>query len=278
VQVLLAVTPTMPASTLAERVNWPGSPSLFRAKVAETRPEYKVPDPADQLVHLPGSRIQGVLWFPHEDLPLGDPQVYTPPVLVMTPAFSGCIQARILPSSTTPDLLGGTWAILQGAGSVTARSTWGNGGSVDRGKLTEPADAFAGIIGAWIKLVKAREPEFKGMVQQMNQFFPSRFISGRTFASPEDFNQQLVLWLPIGNNRMPRSRRGQPGDLIAVIRAAMRSLPPGAPRVMSRNSIRPPRDCYVPSFSNELFRGSVKDQPGRRDCGEFGGCDGGLDG
>jgi transposase len=41
VRVLLAATPTMPASTVAERVGWSGSPSLFRAKVAEIRPEYK---------------------------------------------------------------------------------------------------------------------------------------------------------------------------------------------------------------------------------------------
>ncbi|TFC28636.1 hypothetical protein E3O55_10180 [Cryobacterium sp. MDB1-18-2] len=49
-------TPTMPAATAAERVGWSGSPSLFRANVAELRPEYAVPDPADQLVHPPGLR------------------------------------------------------------------------------------------------------------------------------------------------------------------------------------------------------------------------------
>jgi hypothetical protein len=44
-------TPTMPAATLAERVGWSGSASLFRAKVAVIRPEYAPPDPADRLVH-----------------------------------------------------------------------------------------------------------------------------------------------------------------------------------------------------------------------------------
>jgi hypothetical protein len=47
----LAKTPTMPAATLAERVGWSGSASLFRAKVAAIRPEYAAPDPADRLVH-----------------------------------------------------------------------------------------------------------------------------------------------------------------------------------------------------------------------------------
>jgi len=48
VRVLLAATRTMPAATAAERVGWSGSPSLFRAKVAELWPEYKAPDPADR--------------------------------------------------------------------------------------------------------------------------------------------------------------------------------------------------------------------------------------
>ena len=44
---LLVGTPRMPASTIAERVGWSGSASLFRAKVAELRPGYIVPDPSD---------------------------------------------------------------------------------------------------------------------------------------------------------------------------------------------------------------------------------------
>jgi hypothetical protein len=35
----------MPAATIAERVGWAGSPSLFRAKVAGIRPDYAVVRP-----------------------------------------------------------------------------------------------------------------------------------------------------------------------------------------------------------------------------------------
>lgn len=89
--------PTMLAATVAERVGWSGSPSLFRAKVAELRPEYRVPDPADRLVHPPGFQVQCDLWFPHEALPLSHDQADTPPVFVMTSTFSGFIQGRMLP-------------------------------------------------------------------------------------------------------------------------------------------------------------------------------------
>lgn len=66
VRALLIKTPTKPASTLAERVGWSGAASLFRAKVAEIRPEYLPPDRADRLVHEPGFQVQCDLWFPHE--------------------------------------------------------------------------------------------------------------------------------------------------------------------------------------------------------------------
>jgi hypothetical protein len=229
VRVLLAATPLMPAATAAERVGWSGSPSLFRAKVAELRPDYFVPDPADRLVHPPGFQVQCDLWFPHEALPLGHDQLDTPPVLVMTSTFSGFIQGRMLPT----------------------RLTWDNESGIGRGKLTEPAAAFAGTLGTEIKLLKARDPESKGMVERMNQFFRSRFMSGRTFTSPDDFNAQLAVWLPVANNRLSRSRRGRPNDLISIDRAAMRDLPPMAPEVLFRNSVRLPRDYYVRAFSND---------------------------
>ncbi|WP_309616659.1 Mu transposase domain-containing protein [Salinibacterium sp.] len=251
VRVLLAATPRMPAATVAERVGWSGSPSLFRAKVAELRLEYVVPDPADRLVHPPGFQVQCDLWFPHEDLPLGHDQAAAPPVLVMTSTFSGFIQARMLPSKTTPDLLGGMWSLLQEAEAVPTRLTWDNEAGIGRGKLTEPAAAFAGTLGTQIKLLKACDPESKGMVERMNRFFRGRFMSGRSFASPDDFNQQLSAWLPIANARMSRSRRGRPGDLVSIDRAAMRALPPMEPEVMFRNSVRLPRDYYVRAFSND---------------------------
>ena len=88
VRELLVKTPTMPAATLAERVGWSGSASLFRSKVAAIRPEYAPPDPADRLVHEPGFQVQCDLWFPHEQLPVGAGQHDTPPVSVMASAFS----------------------------------------------------------------------------------------------------------------------------------------------------------------------------------------------
>ena len=198
-----------------------------------------------------GLRSNVICGSPHETIPLGHDQHDTPPVLVMTSSFSGNIQARMLPSKTTPDLLGGMWCLLQEAQAVPSRLLWDNETGIGRGKLTDPAAAFAGVLGCEIKLLKARDPESKGMVERMNRFFRQRFMHGRQFASPDDFNAQIADWLPIANARYSRSRRGKPSDLVVIDRAQMWPLSPIAPETMFRNTIRLPRDYYVRVLTND---------------------------
>ncbi len=58
VRALLAEFPQMPATVIAERVDWGGSPSWFRENVARLRPCYQRPDPADRLSWAPGDAAQ----------------------------------------------------------------------------------------------------------------------------------------------------------------------------------------------------------------------------
>ena len=81
------------------------------------------------------------------------------------------------------------WFLIQEAGAVPARLTWDNEAGIGRGKPTESAAAFAGTLGTQIKRSKARDPESKSMVKRANRFFRSRFMPGRVFTSPDDFNE-----------------------------------------------------------------------------------------
>jgi hypothetical protein len=74
----------------------------------------------------------------------------------------------MLPTRTTPDLLGG------------------------RRPHVEPTAASAGTLDTRIKLLEARDPKSKGMVERMNQAFRNRFISGGTFISLDTINDQLT--------------------------------------------------------------------------------------
>lgn len=107
VRELLAEFPLMPASLLAERVGWAGSRSWFRKRVAGLRVEYAPRDPADRLEYRPGDQAHCDLWFPPVKIPLGGGQFGSSPVLVIVSSYSRFITAVMLPSRTTPDLLGG---------------------------------------------------------------------------------------------------------------------------------------------------------------------------
>lgn len=58
----LTQTPGTPATLLAERVGWTGSPSWFRENVSRLRPERRRLYPADRLVWAPGDAAQCDLW------------------------------------------------------------------------------------------------------------------------------------------------------------------------------------------------------------------------
>ena len=130
-----------------------------------------------------------------------------PPVLVMTSTYSGFVQARMIPTRTTEDLLGGMWELLQETAAVPAKLVWDNETGIGRGKLTEVASAFDGVLGTEIRLLPPRDPESKGMVERMNGFFRRGFMPGRDFTDPHDFNDQLDAWLPKANARYARSRK-----------------------------------------------------------------------
>ena len=87
VRQLLAATPDMPATVLAERVGWTGSITWFRDNVRRVRPQHRPVDPADRLIWLPGDAVQCDLWFPPVDIPVGHGQVDRPPVLVIASGF-----------------------------------------------------------------------------------------------------------------------------------------------------------------------------------------------
>jgi transposase len=58
VRQLLAKTPDMPATVLAERVGWTGSITWFRDNIRRLRREHWPVDPSDRLMWLPGDAAQ----------------------------------------------------------------------------------------------------------------------------------------------------------------------------------------------------------------------------
>jgi len=246
VRQLLAATPDMPATVIAERVCWAGSITWFRDNVRRLRPQYRPVDPADRLTWLPGDAAQCDLWFPPKKIPLEDGSKVLLPVMVITAAHSRFMIGRMIPTRHTEDLLLGMWVLLQQLGRVPRRLIWDNESGIGRGKRhAEGVGAFTGTLATTLQRLKPYDPESKGVVERRNGFFETSFMPGRTFESPADFNTQFADWLTIANARIVRTIKARPVELLDVDRAAMLPLPPVAPTVGWVNRVRLGRDYYV---------------------------------
>jgi transposase len=252
VRALLVEFPDMPATVLAERVGWTGSPSWFRENVARLRPEHRRPDPADRLVWAPGDAAQCDLWFPPRRIPLEDGTSALLPVLVIVLAYSRFITGQMVPTRHTPDLLLGSWSLIEGFGRVPRRLIWdGETGIGRRGRLAAGVAEFCGTLATRVHQLKARDPESKGVVERRNGFFETSFMPGRSFDSPADFNVQFAEWLERANRREVRTLKARPIDLVDADREAMLALPPIPPTIGWFNQIRLGRDYYVRVDSND---------------------------
>lgn len=253
---LLAEFPSMPASVIGERVGWVRSSSVLRDRVARLRPLFAPPDPASRTGYDPGGLAQCDLWFPPVDIGLGHGQHGRPPVLVMVAGYSRVISAVLLPSRQAPDLIAGHWLLLQRFGAVPKALVWDNESAVGswregRPKLTDQFEAFRGMLGVRVIQCKPRDPESKGLVERANGYLETSFLPGRKFSSPADFNAQLEDWLARANARQHRALGCRPADRWDTDRRAMLALPPVAPALGWRTSLRLPRDYYVRLDSND---------------------------
>lgn len=196
VRVILAEHPGMPATVIAERIGWSGSITWFRQNVAQLRPQYRRPDPADRLIWEAGDAAQCDLWFPPRKIPLENGTSTLLPVLVITAAYSRFVLACMIPTKTTEDLLLGTWQLLQRLGRVPRRMIWDNERGIGRGPhRAEGVPGFMGSLATKLVLLRPRDPESKGIVERRNGWFETSFMPGRTFVSPADFNDQFTSWL-----------------------------------------------------------------------------------
>jgi transposase len=249
---LLAETPDMPATVLAERVGWEGSIRWFRDNVRRLRPEQRKPDPADRLSWAPGDAAQCDLWFPPKRIPLEDGTARLLPVLVVTATHSRFTVGRMIPTRKTEDLLLGSWELIRRLGRVPRRLLWDNEPGIGRGeRRADGVASFMGTLATKLVLLPPKDPESKGVVERRNGWFETSFMPGRQFVSPADFNTQFTHWLERANRRVVRTIGAAPVDVIEADRAGMLPLPPVPLHLGWRNRVRLGRDYYVRIDTND---------------------------
>jgi transposase len=256
---LLQGCPTMSATVIAERIEWPYSIRTLSTRVAELRPVYLPPDPSSRTTYLAGEIAQCDFWFPPIRLPVGFGQIRTSmqlPVLTMITGYARWVLAVLVPTRRAEDLYAGWWRLLQQLGAVPRVLVWDGEGAVGRWRARQPqlttsCQGFRGVLGAKVLICKPADPEAKGGIERLHDYLERSFLPGRTFTGPADFNTQLQAWLQLANRRRKRSLGCAPADRIAADRTAMLTLPPVPPTTGWENTLRLPRDHYVRLNSND---------------------------
>jgi len=256
---LLQACPTMPATVIAERIEWRYSIRTLSGRVAELRPIYVPPDPASRTTYLAGEIAQCDFWFPPIRLPVGFGEFRTAthlPVLTMITGYARWAAGLLVPTRRAEDLYAGWWRLLEQLGAVPRVLVWDGEAAVGRWRprqpdLTAVCQGFRGVLGAKVLICKPGDPEAKGGIERLHDYLERSFLPGRTFASPADFNNQLRAWLQLANTRRKRSLGCAPAERIAADKAAMLALPPVPPATGWQHTLRLPRDHYVRLDSND---------------------------
>lgn len=266
IKALLRSDPLLKATVIAERVgfNQGVCTTVFRARVAELKKQLDVVDPADRLVFTPGEQAQFDLWFPRTPI-LATGVVH--PVLTMIACWSRFLLAVMIPTRMCGDILAGMNMLLARLGGLPERMLWDNeAGIVSHHKLIAQASAWAGMMGASVKLAKPRDPETKGRIERANGYLHSSFEPARQFASIDDFNTQLDEWLDQkANRRLVRATGARPVDLLFDERMSLGQLPESLPPTAIKQTIRLSRDYHIRVAGVDYSIDPTSDRSGR-DC------------
>jgi hypothetical protein len=254
---LLALTPDMPATVVAERIGWTRGITVLRERVAELRPAYQVPEAFGRTEYKPGELCQWDLWFPDYAIPVGHGQTAVLPVLVGVPCYSRWTLARMIGSKESADVLGGHLGLVVELGRSPRVGVYDGEPaiSVRRGRrLIYTADylRLKGALGMGSVVLAKGHPERKGVVERTNGYLETSFMPGRVFASRDDFNTQLADWLETkANVRVHSGLRCRPSERIDEDLAAMMALPPVLPDMAWGADLRLPADHWVRYQTND---------------------------
>jgi transposase len=254
---LLAVTPDMPATVIAERIGWTRGITVLRERVAELRPAFQVPEAFGRTEYKPGELGQWDLWFPEYEIPVGHGQTAVLPVLVGVPCYSRWILASMIGSKESADVLGGHLRLLVELGAVPRKGVYDGEPaiSVRRGRqliYTRDYLRLKGTLGMGSIVLAKGHPERKGIVERANGYLETSFMPGRHFTDRDDFNSQLGEWLATrANVRVHSGLRCRPSERIDEDRAAMMTLPPLLPDMDWHHDLRLPSDHWVRHQTND---------------------------
>ena len=239
---LLATWPMMPVGLIAQSIGWAQPTSVLLDRVTELRAACPDRHLETSRARFPaGHTAQCGLWFPPVDVPVGFGQQRSAqqlPVLTMITGYSHWLSAILIPSTHPNDIRAGLWELLATLGAVPQVLTWDREAAVgppqadraDQADRHDDCDAFCRSLGMDVIIGQRADPDTRALIERTHIYLEGSFSTGRSFASPLDFNTQLRDWLKAVNSRPHELADPAPAELIGADRRAMLPLPAAAPR------------------------------------------------
>jgi transposase len=238
---------------LIEPLGFRGSKTIVDDYLREVRPLFAPRRTFQRTVYRPGEICQWDLWEPSSPVPVGHGQLRRAWVVVACLGYSRAGAGALIFSKEAPDVLWGITRCLWSLGALPELLVWDREGCLHAGggRPTEVYAAFCGQLPVDWYFCEAKDPQAKGGVERLQQYFETNFEPGRCFANQLDFQLQLDAWFEKANARLHRTLRARPVDRLAEELQAMRSLPEHEPDVDRRWVMRVPPDPYLRFDTND---------------------------
>jgi transposase len=237
---------------LIEPLGYAGGKSIVDDYLREMRPLFAPKRTFQRTVYRPGEICQFDLWQPEREVPVGHGQARKGYVVVACLGYSRVGAGALVFSKEAPDLLWGIARCLWSLGGLPSTLVWDREGALHahRGRPTDVYAAFCGQLKLDWHFCGKGDPQAKGAVEKLQQYFETNFEPARTFANPLDFQCQLDAWFEKANARLHRGLRARPVDRLAEEHEVMRALGE-QPDLDRRWVIRVPPDPYLRFDTND---------------------------
>ncbi len=249
---LLRADPRLPGKRARELLceqGYTGGKTILDDYLREVRPLF-LPRPRtfQRTSYRPGALCQLDLWEPSCEIPVGAGQTRRGYVVVGCLPYSRAGAGTLVFSKQAPDLLYAIGECLRKLGGLPGTLVWDREGALHAGggHPSDPFAAFCGELGVGWRILEARDPQSKGVVERLQGYAETSFEPGRSFAGELDYQEQLDRWFcERANLRFHRTLRCRPADRLAEELMVMRPLTERTPDADRRLVTRVPPDPYV---------------------------------
>jgi transposase len=169
---------------LIEPLGFGGGKSIVDDYLREVRPLFAPKRTFQRTVYRPGEICQFDLWQPEREVPVGHGQARKGYVVVACLGYSRVGAGALVFSKEAPDLLWGIARCLWSLGGLPGTLVWDREGALHahRGRPTDVFAAFCGQLKLDWHFCGKSDPQAKGAVEKLQQYFETNFEPARAFA------------------------------------------------------------------------------------------------